>query len=137
MSQGNGQPRMEQLPYYQEYVEQILKPRVLRLMEEVRARLSEHAWQDLLVHMAHDQGDTEPNPESLSRLRAMLESALGLQINVEVNLECAGGASAAQDQRSVKRVQPGEQRQNVEVVDRSFPDNPLARAVGSMRRVDR
>lgn len=136
MSQApNGQHRMDQLPYYQEYVEQILKPRVLRLMDDVRGRLTEHAWQDLLVFLAQEQGDSQPDPETLARLRAMLESALGLQIEVQAAVHCAPGAAAAAG--SARRVEPGEPRHNVEVVDRSFPDNPLARAVGSVRRVSR
>jgi hypothetical protein len=130
---GNGQSRPEQLPYYQEYVDQILKPRVLRLLEEVRGRLAEHAWQDLLVHMAHEQGDTEPSPDSLAKLRTMLESTLGLTVHVQLGVECHGGAPA---EAPARRLEPsGESRHNVEVVDRNFPDNPLARAVGSVRRV--
>jgi hypothetical protein len=130
----NGQSRPEQLPYYQEYVEQILKPRVMRLLEDVRGRLAEHAWQDLLIHMAHDQGDSQPTAESLAKLRTTLETSLVLQVNVQLSVEC--GASEA-EQPSARRVEPTEARQNVDVVDRSFPDNPLARAVGSVRRVGR
>jgi hypothetical protein len=134
MSQsGNGQSKPEQLPYYHEYVEQILKPRVLRLLEDVRGRLADHAWQDLLVHMAHEQGDNEPSPDSLARLRVMLESTLGLSVHVQLGVECGG---ATPTDAPARRIDPNaEPRQNVEVVDRNFPDNPLARAVGSVRRV--
>jgi hypothetical protein len=135
MSQsGNGQTRREQLPYYQEYVEQILRPRALRLLEEVQGRLPEHAWQDLLVHMAREQGDDQPDPQALAQLRELLETALGLKIEVDVNITIGEGHPKA------TRKPPAEdrpERHNVEVVDRSFPDNPLARAVGSVRRADR
>lgn len=141
---GNGKPRSEQLPYYQQYVEQILRPRVMQLLDDVRERLAEHAWQDLLIHVAHDQGDQQPDAESLGRLRAMLESSLGLEIKVQVSIECAepgtggkaaGGANSSGTPVQARRIDGD--RDNVDVVDRSFPDNPLARAVGSMRRVDR
>jgi hypothetical protein len=133
MSQsGNGQPRIEQLPYYQEYLEQILRPRVVRVLDDVRPRLAEYVWQELLARTAHEQGDTQPTPESLDRLRSMLEATLGLQIEAHFNATFSSAPAAAP-----RTSENTPQRQNVEVVDRSFPDNPLARAVGSVRRVNR
>ena len=51
----NGQPRLDQLPYYREYLEQILKPHVLDLVNEVRTGLLDRVWSDLVARMAEEQ----------------------------------------------------------------------------------
>jgi hypothetical protein len=107
---------LSQLPYYREYVEQILRPRVAAMVEELRAGLGEQVWGLLLERMARDQrGATDA--ASLEKLRQTLTETLGLKLAVQLAAEFAGAPAAGP-----------------EVVERSFPNNPLARAVTGVRR---
>lgn len=128
----SGQPMMDQLPYYQEYVEQILKPRVARVVEDVRARLADQVWADLLERIAEDQRPgSAADVQALTKLKTMLEQTLRLRIRVDLAAEFDGAAAPAPEAR------PVDGRKGAEVVDRAFPNNPLARAVGGLRQVGR
>lgn len=117
---------MEHLPYYREYVEQILRPRVVRLVDEVRANLANHVWNELLERMAEDQNAGGSMDAALiQKMRILLEQTLGLRIGVQMQAEFGEPVRAATPIAADR----------VDVVDRNaFPDNPLARAVGGMRR---
>lgn len=120
------------LPYYKEYLEQILRPRVLKLIDEVSAGLAAHAWKQLIERMAQDQHPgAAPDPDAIQQMRHMLEGALGLRVGVEMHAEF-GHAAAPHPVDQVRRAD------QVEVIDRGgFPDNPLARAVNGVRRPGR
>jgi hypothetical protein len=121
-------PGFDQIPYYREYLEHILKPRVIRALEEIRQRFSERAWAELVAKMAEEQRPgASADPESLQKLRGMLEQGLRLQLNAALSASF-GGAPA----ESVASNGAGP-----DVVDQGFPDNPLARAVGGVRRIAR
>ena len=53
---------LSQLPYYKEYVDQILRPRVGRMIDELRTHLTDHVWGALLDRMAQDQKPGHPQP---------------------------------------------------------------------------
>lgn len=131
-----GQTRLDHLPYYREYLEQILKPRVASVVEEIRAGLTDQVWAHLLQRIAEDQNPgATPDPQTLQQLKAMLESTLRLHLGVQLTADFDGtpavpGAAPTPVQPGAK----GEGRDNVNVVDRNFPNNPLARAVGGVRR---
>jgi len=138
----NGQPGMDQLPYYQEYIEQILKPRVARVVEDVRANLTEQVWAELLARVAEDQkAGASADPKVVAKLRAMLEQTLKLTIQADLAAEFGGVAAPAPETANGHRPggggQPNDGREGVDVIDRNFPNNPLARAVGGMKRVGR
>jgi len=128
------QPPMEHLPYYREYLDQILRPRVVRLIEEVRANLAAHAWNELLERMAEEQtAGASTDAATIQKMRVLLEQTLGLKVGVHMHAEFSDGPvvrpAAAPGAEPVRRAD------QVEVIDRgSFPDNPLARAVGGVRR---
>jgi hypothetical protein len=130
----NGQAGLEQLPYFREYLEQILKPRVGKIIDEIRSSLTEQVWAHVLDRMSREQNGNA-DPASIERMRAMLEQALKLRMTAHIvaDFDGAGYAQAA----------PGasaggaEVRDSVDVVDAGFPNNPLARAVGGIRRVSR
>lgn len=115
---------ISQLPYYREYVDQILRPRVSKMVDDLRAQLSQHIWEALLQRLAQDQG-AAVDPQSLDRLRAMLTETLGLKLNVQLAAEFAAAPAPQAAQPST---------QNPDVIDRAFPNNPLARAVGGVKR---
>jgi hypothetical protein len=124
----------DQIPYYREYLDHILKPRVIRALEDIRQRFSERAWAELVAKLAEDQRPgASADPEALQKLRGMLEQGLRLQLNAALSASFGGGPaeSIAGGNGSAH-----DGRVNAEVVD-GFPDNPLARAVGGVRRLAR
>jgi hypothetical protein len=135
MSQVNA-GRLDALPYYREYLEQILKPRVASVVEEIRVGLTDQIWAHLLQRIAQDQNPgAAADPQALQQLKNMLEQTLGLHLGVQLIAEFDG--TPAVPGPTPTAVQPGKGeagRDNVNVVDRTFPNNPLARAVGGVRR---
>jgi hypothetical protein len=132
MSQAGGS--FDQIPYYREYLEHILKPRVIRAIEEIRQRLSERAWAELVAKMAEEQRPgASADPESLQKLRGMLEQGLRLQVATALTASFGGVAAEPPSGNGV----PADGRVNADVVEQGFPDNPLARAVGGVRRIAR
>jgi hypothetical protein len=122
-------PGFDQIPYYREYLEHILKPRVIRALEEIRQRFSERAWAELVAKMAEEQRPgASADPEALQKLRGMLEQGLRLQLNAALSASFAGAP-----------VEGGAPSNGAaaDVVEQGFPDNPLARAVGGVRRIAR
>jgi hypothetical protein len=128
------QAGLDQIPYYREYLEHILKPRVVRALEDIRARFAERAWDDLLARMADDQrSGASGDPEALQMLRTMLEQGLRLQLTGSISASfgpgeigtapAANGAGA--EARAGDALEPG------------YSDNPLTRAVGGVRRIGR
>ncbi len=141
-----GQPSLENLPYYREYLDQILKPRVVRLIEEVRSNLAAHAWNELLERLAEDQNPGGSTDSAvIQKTRILLEQTLGLRLGILLDAEFSADQAANRSQTSsmngpdvARRGESGESRPAQEVVERgSFPDNPLARAVGGIRRMGR
>ena len=131
MSQAGG--TFDQIPYYREYLEHILKPRVIRAVEELRQRFAERAWAELVAKMAEEQRPgASADPEALQKLRGMLEQGLRLQLTGVLTASFGGAPAEAPSGNGAQ-----EGRINAEVVDPAFPDNPLARAVGSVRRIAR
>jgi hypothetical protein len=139
---GNGQSgggaSLEQLPYYREYVDQILKPRVGKIIEDVKASLTERVWGEVLHRMAREQG-TSADPAALEQLRVLLEDGLKLRMTAHVVADFAGGPSASPIPAQVMQAAgaSADVRENVEVIEGGFPNNPLARAVGGVRRAQR
>jgi hypothetical protein len=131
------QHAMEHLPYYREYLDQILRPRVVRLVEEVRAQLAAHAWNELLERMAEDQSaGASTDPEAINKMRVLLEQTLGLKVSVQMHAEFSDGPTVRP--APAPAGDPVRRADHVDVIDRgTFPDNPLARAVGGMRRAGR
>lgn len=139
---------MNQLPYFRDYVEQILRPRVVRLVEEVRAGLDERVWNDLLTKMAEDQQPgSSSDPATLAGLKQMLQGTLGMSVSVNLQAEfdgqsvnsgggsSSGGASGGgQASGTVHGEVVGDGRQNVDVVNHKIPDNPLVRSVLGIRK---
>src|SRR3954465_2564647 len=92
MSQAAG---FDQIPYYREYLEHILKPRVIRAVEELRQRVTERAWAELVARMAEEQRPgASSDPEAMQKLRVMLEQGLRLQL-AGVLTASFGGAEAS------------------------------------------
>ncbi len=128
---------LNQLPYYREYVEQILRPRVGRMIDELRSQLTEQVWGVLLERMAQDQRPGSPtDAQSIDKLRSLLTETLGLRLNVQLGAEfgtASNGTAAPAHNSGAGNVNPAANN----VVERTFPNNPLARAVGGVRSAGR
>lgn len=124
----------EPIPFYREYLDHILKPRVIRALEEIRARATERAWTELVARLAEEQKPgASADPEAIQRLRLTLEQGLRLQLSASINATLAGAEPAA----TPGGPEPRAATPSAEHVESGFPDNPLARAVGGVRRVTR
>jgi hypothetical protein len=140
----NGQPRFDQLPYYREYLEHVLKPHVLELVDQLRSGLLDRVWADLVERMAEEQRQGgSADPEMVLQIRSLLQETLKLRLGTQVAADFEGGIGSTPVQVAVPEVVTrtaslsAEGRDNVEVVDRGFPNNPLARAVGGIKRATR
>jgi hypothetical protein len=134
MQNGNGQSVQSQLPYFREYVEQILKPRIGKIIEEVRAGLTDQVWAEVIQRMASEQGG-KIDAASMESTRVLLEQGLKLRMSTHVVADFAAAAAPAQAPQPVPVA--AEPQDTIEVVEGGFPNNPLARAVGGVRRVTR
>src|SRR5215831_11893742 len=103
---------LQNLPYYREYLDQILRVRVGRIIDEVRAALTEQVWETLVHRLAQDQKSATSDPQAMEKLRALLTETLGLRLSVQLGAEFAAAPQAPQGAP--------------EVVDRVMPNNPLA-----------
>lgn len=131
MSQQTG---LDQLPYIREYVDQILRPRVAKVIEDVRGSLTEAVWAELLTRIAREQGSAY-DAAALQKLRTIVEQGLNLRLTAHVvaNFEGAPPA-AASNGHPMDAVRVDEERENVAVVESGLMNNPLARAMGNVRR---
>ncbi len=83
------QTRLSDLPYLNEYLNAVLRPRVERAIEELRASLTDTAWAELVRLIGQDQ----PDNVSEETVRALLTETLGLEINVDVTATFNGEAA--------------------------------------------
>jgi hypothetical protein len=125
----------DQLPYLREYVEEILRPRVARVIEDVRGSLTEAVWAELLTRIAREQGTTY-DAAGLQKLRTIIEQGLNLRLtaHVVVSFEGAPAPAPAGNGHSVDTGRTEGERENVAVVESGLMNNPLARAMGNIRR---
>ena len=71
--------QLSSLPYFREYLDAVLRPRVERALTEVRAQLSESALNEVVRIISEEQSGDVPD----AVVRTLLEQTLGLQIRVE------------------------------------------------------
>ncbi len=132
-------PAVEQLPFFAEYLDQVLKPHVARAIEEIRPHLAEHVWQAIVMALSREQRIDPNDAAGMRRLRTMLEQMLGLRLSVhlDASFEREGQVSmpGPSNPPAATRVEPAGIRANAEAV--AIPDNPLARAVSNLRRTNR
>lgn len=115
----NGAPkaaRIPELPYFKEYLRDVLRPRVEAALQTLEAGLSDGAWHALVAQLAGEQNGPASDP---AVLRALIEEQLGLRIEIRIQaefgaVEPAAGA-AEPDTVTAKR--------------RPMTSNPLAQAV--------
>jgi hypothetical protein len=139
-SHSDHSPAVDQLPFFTEYLEQVLKPHVSRAIEDVRPHLTEHVWQAIVMALSRDQRIDPNDAAGLRRLRTMLEQMLGLRlaVHLDASFERDGQVSVPATNAmppQATRVEPVGARASGDAA--VVPDNPLARAVSNLRRVNR
>lgn len=111
------------LPYFREYLAQVLRPRVETLIQDLNSRLGEVAWRELLEAISRDQSG--PVPVDAATLRSLMEEQLGLRLDAQ--LRGVFAASALPEPRVVNGVEPPEDPAAAK--RRAMTGNPLANAV--------
>lgn len=142
----NGNPHtigFDDLPYFQDYLQNVLRPRVERAIETVTKQLTETAWKQVIadVAAADELGKSEI---ATALLRPLIENKLGLRM--ETKLASQFGAAKPvikapgpapvdlESDTGVTRVPGGP---DVVTVRRQPVINPLANAVVNSRTVGR
>jgi hypothetical protein len=123
---------LDQLPYIREYVEQILRPRVAKVIEDVRGSLTDAVWSELLTRIAREQGGAY-DVAAMQKLRSLLEEGLKLRLSAHIVASFDGAAPSANGHAS-DAGRTEDERENVSVVESGLVNNPLARAMGNIRR---
>jgi len=127
----NEQPRSEEmtvsLPYFEEYLAAVLKPRIERILAQGQDTWNEIVWRAVVHAVTADQpGQRGMSPEAIERL---LRDALGLKIDAKVTTRFEPPSKPAEPLAT--RVEPN----GGDVVDRRSESNPLVRAIAGPRRV--
>ena len=71
--------QLSSLPYFSEYLDTVLRPRVERALTEIRARLSESVLNEVVRIISQEQNDDVSD----AAVRTLLERNLGLRLRVE------------------------------------------------------
>ncbi len=71
--------QLSSLPYFREYLDAVLRPRVERAITDIRAQLSESVLNEVVRIISQEQSGDVP----ADAVRTLLEEELGLQIRVE------------------------------------------------------
>ena len=75
-----GRNQLSSLPYFKEYVDAVLRPRVERALAEIRPQLGESVLNEVVRIISREQSGEVPEDV----VRTLLEQNLGLQIRVDV-----------------------------------------------------
>jgi hypothetical protein len=73
----------DDLPYFQDYLANVLRPRVERAIEKVNKSLTEAAWKQVIAEVASDQ--PEMTEMAAAMLKPLLEGKLGLKIEATLS----------------------------------------------------
>ena len=133
-----GQPSVrltiDDLPYFQDYLQNVLRPKVERSIESLDRLLTEAAWRHIVASVASEQHGA---PEgAASAIRPLLEQKLGLRISVKLDSQFGASVptSASVDLGEGVSRTPGQEGVDVMTVRRRPINNPIANAVASNPR---
>src|SRR5882724_4670907 len=132
-----GNAGFDDLPYFQDYLQNVLRPRMEQALESVSRSLTETAWRQVLAEVA--AADGQGKSEIAATLRPLLESKLGLRIETKLGSQFgvpkpkAPSAIDLESDTGVTRVAGAD----VVTVRRPPVVNPLANAVANSRHLGR
>ncbi len=140
----------DDLPYFRDYLQNVLRPRVDRAIDSVSKQLTDMAWKQVISEVAKDH--PEMSEMSTALLRPLLEGKLGLKIEALLSTEfgVARAANAPVEQTPSAATPPidlnsdsgvarvgGDAGVDVMTVRRRPVTNPLANAVVNSRPLGR
>lgn len=137
-SNGMNGPRtgFDELPYFQDYLQSVLRPRVEKALESIDRLLTEAAWRHIVSTIATEQQLSHEVAATV--VRPLLEQKLGLKL--QAKLDSQFGAPAVSTAATnvdlgdgVTRT-PGVDGAEVLTVRRRPMTNPLANAVAGNPR---
>jgi len=114
----------QDLPYADQYLRDILRPRVERAIQLVGRSMTESVWQHVVRILAAEQ--PAGNEETTGMIRTMLEQGLGLRMEAKLEV----GFTAMGD----RAPSPQPPVQTPEVVVRSAPLPLVSAVIASGRR---
>ncbi|TVQ61658.1 MAG: hypothetical protein EA378_07885 [Phycisphaerales bacterium] len=133
-------PSAAALPYWSDYLKQVLRPRVESVLQEHMGSWNDVVWEVVARAVAEDQqGGQKMSPE---QIRVLLQEQLAMQLEVDVSVRFGqppasgadgGSGEATRADPSAKRDVIDPQADNVDV-RRRVNISPLAKAVGGGRR---
>ncbi len=124
----------ESLPYFDEYLTAVLKPRVERILAREQDEWNHLVWKALIKTILAEQRPGSPiTAENLERL---LRENLGLEIQARVETSFAGepGADPASYAQGAPPAQGADARHESDDVITRRQMSPLVRAVAGPRR---
>lgn len=119
---------MSDIPFYREYLRDVVKPRVEHALRLIESNLSENVWRAVVATLAADQTDgVDP-----AALRALVQDQLGLKLEARLTAEFTNilpqpaAVPAAADGEAG---QPADAPEVITAKRRAVTSNPLAQAV--------
>jgi len=139
-------PSAAALPYWSEYLQQVLRPRVESVLREHMGTWNDLVWDVVARAVVEDQDGS--HKMTAEQIRSLLQDQLGMQLEVDVSVRFGGGSAtggaspgagaAAAPEAGASRVEAGGHRDVIDPgehdVRRRVNISPLAKAVGGMRR---
>jgi hypothetical protein len=126
----------DELPYFQEYLQSVLRPKIEKTIETLDRLLTEAAWRHIVATVAADQHI--PADAANSIIRPLLEQKLGLKMQVKLDSSFATPAPAPPPVPPVDMgegvTRPGVDGPEVLTVRRRPLNNPMANAVANNSR---
>lgn len=120
----NASRQFAELPYFKDYLRDVLRPRVEAMLRSVDANLTETVWRVLLASLARDQGEPAIDP---AILRTMIEEQLGLRLDARLQAEFTRAPETAAP--ATGGGEPAEPPDVTLARRRPMTNNPLAQAV--------
>lgn len=133
-------PSAAALPYWSDYLKQVLRPRVEAVLQEHMGSWNDVVWEVVSRAVAEDQdGGQKMSPE---QIRHLLQEQLGMQLEVDVGVRFGAHAAGASGPAGATRADPAAARDVIDPpadsnnvdVRRRVNISPLAKAVGGGRR---
>jgi hypothetical protein len=119
------------LPYFEEYLQAVLRPRVERLLSRQTEDISAQVWAALVKSVLAEQ--RPGSPITADNVERLLRESLGLSIEARVEASFGDGGSAAAAPTNGGGAVAERGANGEEVINRR-PMSPLVRAVAGPRR---
>lgn len=87
-------PKFSDLPYFDDYVKEILRPRVDGILNGIGRSLNESVWRQLIKLLAAEQPNATEG--TAATIQSLLERELGLRLEASITAKYGDAASQAE-----------------------------------------